>query len=136
MAMSQTPPSSTPRVRRARRPHGDEEGAVEEGDATLGGRLVGAHHDLGLEIVNDHELPERAPVGSVGRFYLKQRVRHASDRRKGSSWFVDNPRVNRDSIVAQLNMDMVGRGPDSLRGAPRTIQIIGSRRQDFERREE
>jgi hypothetical protein len=46
----------------------------------------------------------------------------------GSAWFVDNPTVSRDSIVAQLNMDMVGRGPDSLRGAPRTIQIIGSRR--------
>lgn len=46
----------------------------------------------------------------------------------GSSWFVDNPTVSRDSIVAQLNMDMVGRGPDSLRAPPRTIQIIGSRR--------
>jgi len=47
----------------------------------------------------------------------------------GSSWFADNPTVPRDSIVAQLNMDMVGRGPDSLRGAlRRTIQIIGSRR--------
>ena len=45
----------------------------------------------------------------------------------GSSWFVDNPTVSRDSIIAQLNMDMVGRGPDSLRGK-RTIQIIGSRR--------
>lgn len=46
----------------------------------------------------------------------------------GSSWFVDNPTVSRDSIVAQLNMDMVGRGTDSVRGRPRTIQIIGSRR--------
>ena len=46
----------------------------------------------------------------------------------GSSWFADNPTVSRDSIVAQLNMDMVGRGPDSLRGPPRTLQIIGSRR--------
>lgn len=46
----------------------------------------------------------------------------------GSSWFADNPTVSRDSIVAQLNMDMVGRGPDSLRGLPRALQIIGSRR--------
>jgi len=46
----------------------------------------------------------------------------------GSSWFADNPTVSRDSIVAQLNMDMVGRGQDSLRGPPRTLQIIGSRR--------
>lgn len=46
----------------------------------------------------------------------------------GSSWFVDNPTVSRDSIVAQLNMDMVGRGPDSLRIVPRTVQVIGARR--------
>jgi len=46
----------------------------------------------------------------------------------GSSWFADNPTVSRDSIVAQLNMDMVGRGPDSLRGLRRSLQIIGSRR--------
>ncbi|MDQ3672801.1 MAG: M28 family peptidase [Gemmatimonadota bacterium] len=46
----------------------------------------------------------------------------------GSSWFADNPTVSRDSIVAQLNMDMVGRGPDSLRGRPHMLQIIGSRR--------
>jgi len=46
----------------------------------------------------------------------------------GSAWFVDNPTVSRDSIVAQLNMDMVGRGPNSLRVVPRTIQSIGSRR--------
>ncbi len=46
----------------------------------------------------------------------------------GSSWFTDHPTVSRDSIVAQLNMDMVGRGPDSARRDPRTVQIIGSRR--------
>jgi len=36
--------------------------------------------------------------------------------------------VSREAIVAQLNMDMVGRGPDSLRVVPRTLQVIGSRR--------
>ena len=28
----------------------------------------------------------------------------------GSEWFTDHPTVPRDSIVAQLNMDMIGRG--------------------------
>jgi hypothetical protein len=57
-------------------------------------------------------------------------VWHTAEERGllGSAWFVDNPTVSRDSIVAQLNMDMVGRGPDSLRAPPRTIQIIGARR--------
>ncbi|HEY8164980.1 MAG TPA: M28 family peptidase [Gemmatimonadaceae bacterium] len=48
----------------------------------------------------------------------------------GSWWFTDNPTVPRDSIVAQLNMDMVGRGRavDRPGGGPRSIQLIGSRR--------
>ncbi|MFN2603711.1 MAG: M28 family peptidase [Gemmatimonadaceae bacterium] len=52
----------------------------------------------------------------------------------GSSWFTDNPTVPRDSIVAQLNMDMVGRGTaeDVLRGGPRNIQVIGARRRSTE----
>ena len=28
----------------------------------------------------------------------------------GSRWFVEHPTVPRDSIVAQINMDMIGRG--------------------------
>ena len=48
----------------------------------------------------------------------------------GSAWFTDHTTVPRDSIVAQLNMDMVGRGmaTDSPTGGPRNIQVIGSRR--------
>jgi Zn-dependent M28 family amino/carboxypeptidase len=48
----------------------------------------------------------------------------------GSAWFTDNPTVPRDSIVAQLNMDMVGRGGavDIEGGGPRYLQVIGSRR--------
>jgi peptidase M28-like protein len=48
----------------------------------------------------------------------------------GSWWFTDNPTVPRDSIVAQLNMDMVGRGRavDRPGGGPNNIQLIGSRR--------
>ena len=52
----------------------------------------------------------------------------------GSSWFTDNPTVPRDSIVAQLNMDMVGRGTaeDVPRGGPRNIQVIGAQRRSTE----
>jgi len=57
----------------------------------------------------------------------------------GSRYFTDHPTVPRDSIVAQLNMDMVGRGSaddetgrtkDSvpLHGGPHYLQLVGSRR--------
>jgi len=57
----------------------------------------------------------------------------------GSEYFTDHPTVPRDSIVAELNMDMVGRGQPSdvtgvtkagalIHGAPNYLQIIGSRR--------
>jgi Zn-dependent M28 family amino/carboxypeptidase len=57
----------------------------------------------------------------------------------GSEYFTDNPTVPRDSIVAQLNMDMVGRGNAwdvtgeskegaALHGGPDYLQLVGSRR--------
>jgi hypothetical protein len=57
----------------------------------------------------------------------------------GSEFFTDHPTVPRDSIVAQLNMDMVGRGAladitgesktgELLHGGPGYLQLVGSRR--------
>jgi hypothetical protein len=57
----------------------------------------------------------------------------------GSEHFTDHPTVPRESIVAQLNMDMVGRGAATdvtgelkeggfARGGPGYVQLIGSRR--------
>jgi Peptidase family M28 len=57
----------------------------------------------------------------------------------GSRYFTDNPTVPRDSIVAQLNMDMVGRGDAEdevgrtkdgtpIHGSPNYLQLVGSRR--------
>jgi Peptidase family M28 len=48
----------------------------------------------------------------------------------GSDWFTRHPTVPRDSIVAQLNIDMIGRGAagDIPNGGPAYLQIIGSRR--------
>ena len=48
----------------------------------------------------------------------------------GSNWFTRHPTVPRDSIVAQLNIDMIGRGgaTDIENGGPGYLQLIGSRR--------
>jgi Zn-dependent M28 family amino/carboxypeptidase len=58
----------------------------------------------------------------------------------GSEWFTDHPTVPRDSIVAQLNVDMIGRGASSdITGEAKDgslihgrdsgyVQLIGSRR--------
>ena len=57
----------------------------------------------------------------------------------GSEYFTDHPTVPRESIVAELNMDMVGRGAASdntgitkagvkYRGNPDYLQLVGSRR--------
>jgi len=48
----------------------------------------------------------------------------------GSEHFTDHPTVPRDSIVAQLNIDMVGRGKpgDTEHGGPGYLELVGSRR--------
>ena len=57
----------------------------------------------------------------------------------GSQWFTNHPTISRDSIVADLNLDMVGRGEATdvtgtdkegheLRGAANYLQLVGSRR--------
>jgi hypothetical protein len=57
----------------------------------------------------------------------------------GSAYFTDHPTVPRDSIVAQLNIDMVGRGDAwdmagvtkegaGIHGSPNYLQVVGSRR--------
>ena len=48
----------------------------------------------------------------------------------GSEWFTDHPTVPRDSLVAELDMDMVGRGSaaDVEHGGPAYLELIGTRR--------
>jgi hypothetical protein len=48
----------------------------------------------------------------------------------GARYFTDHPTVSRDSVVAQLNMDMVGRGraDDENNGGAGYLQLIGTRR--------
>ena len=82
--------------------------------------------------------------GSMGMLEMAESLARARPRRsvlfvwhtgeenglQGSRWFTDHPTVPRDSIVAQINMDMISRGgPDSeARRDPAYIQVIGSRR--------
>jgi hypothetical protein len=57
----------------------------------------------------------------------------------GSQYYTDHPTVSRDAIVAQLNIDMIGRGASDdvagmkkeggvVMGNPNYVQVIGSRR--------
>jgi Zn-dependent M28 family amino/carboxypeptidase len=48
----------------------------------------------------------------------------------GAQYFTDHPTVPRDSIVVQLNNDMIGRGGvgEELAGGPDYVQLIGWRR--------
>jgi hypothetical protein len=48
----------------------------------------------------------------------------------GAAHFTDHPTVPRDSIVAQVNIDMIGRGSaqDTPGGGPGYLQLIGARR--------
>ena len=47
----------------------------------------------------------------------------------GSTYFTEHPTVPRDSIVTQLNADMIGRGDawDIPGGSPDYVQVVGSR---------
>ena len=59
-------------------------------------------------------------------------VSHAAEERGllGSRWFTDHATVPVDSIVAELDMDMVGRGDaaDLPAGGPGYLELVGSRR--------
>jgi hypothetical protein len=59
-------------------------------------------------------------------------VWHAGEEKGllGARWLSEHMTVPRDSIIAQVNIDMIGRGgPDDIRGGgPNYLQIIGARR--------
>jgi Zn-dependent M28 family amino/carboxypeptidase len=46
----------------------------------------------------------------------------------GSEYFVDHPTVPLDHIVAQLNIDMIGRNHDNLESESNTIYTVGADR--------
>ena len=91
-------------------------GADDDGSGTVGL----------LEIAEAFAGSGRAPARSM------LFVSHTGEEKGmwGSQWFTDHPTVPRDSIVAQLNMDMIGRGKatDAMGRGPNNIQLIGVRR--------
>jgi hypothetical protein len=101
--------------------------------------------DDGSGTVSVLEIAEQFALGKVKPKRSIVFVWHAGEEAGlwGSQWFTDHPTVPRDSIVAQLNMDMVGRGRASdvtgesktgelLHGGPGYLQIVGSRRNSTE----
>jgi hypothetical protein len=97
--------------------------------------------DDGSGTVSVLEIAEAFAKGTVKPKRSIIFVWHAGEERGmwGSGYFTANPTIPRDSIVAQLNIDMVGRGEASdetgvakdgtvLHGSPGYLQLVGSRR--------
>lgn len=80
-----------------------------------------------LEIAERLSAPSARPRRSI--LFLS----HTAEEKGllGSRWFSDHPTVSRDSIIATMDMDMVGRGSasDLAIGAPNYLELIGTRRQ-------
>jgi hypothetical protein len=88
--------------------------------------------DDGTGSVAALEIAEAFATGPVKPKRSLLFVWHAGEEKGlwGSEYFTDHPTVPRDSIVAQLNMDMIGRGGplDLPDGGPGYLQLIGTRR--------
>jgi Peptidase family M28 len=97
--------------------------------------------DDGSGSVSTLEVAEAFAKGTIKPKRSIVFVWHTGEERGlwGSQYFTNHPTVPRDSIVAQLNMDMVGRGAASdstgqdkdgvfLHGANDYLQLVGSRR--------
>jgi hypothetical protein len=103
--------------------HHDHDGV---GEATRGDSIYNGADDDGSGTVAMLEIAERLAALPAGERPARSVlfVWHTAEEKGllGSASFTDNPTVPRDSIVAQLNMDMIGRNsPDSL-------FLVGSRR--------
>jgi len=103
------------RIRPARR-DSIYNGADDDGSGSIG--LL----EIAEKFINDRVRPKRSLLF----------VWHTGEELDlfGSEFFTDHPTVPRDSIVGQLNIDMIGRGEasDLPEGNPGYLQVIGSRR--------
>ncbi|HEY3934790.1 MAG TPA: M28 family peptidase, partial [Gemmatimonadales bacterium] len=97
--------------------------------------------DDGSGTVTVLELAEAFAMGNVKPKRSILFIWHAGEEKGmwGSGFFTDHPTVPRDSIVAEINIDMVGRGAPSdmtgvtkdgqpVYGADKYVQLVGSRR--------
>jgi Peptidase family M28 len=105
-------------LRRIHQPRKDSifNGADDDGSGTV------ALLEIAEALVNAPTKPKRSVLF----------IWHAGEEEGlwGSEYFTDHPTVPRDSIVTELNMDMIGRGRanDVKGGGPGYLQLIGSRR--------
>jgi len=115
---------------RQRHPHSERLDSIDNGADDDGSGTVSA-----LEIAQQMAALRPAPRRSIVFVW------HTGEEKGllGSTYFTDHPTVPRDSIVAQLNMDMVGRGDawdvtghdingTVLHGSPDDLMLVGSRR--------
>jgi hypothetical protein len=105
-------------LRKLRKPRRDSiyNGADDDGSGSM------AVLEIAEAVATDSVKPRRSVLF----------VWHTGEERGllGSRWFTDHPTVPRDSIVAQINIDMIGRGrtDDLPGGGADYLAVVGSRR--------
>jgi hypothetical protein len=115
---------------RQRHPHSERLDSIDNGADDDGSGTV-AELEIAQQLASLTPAPKRSILF----------VWHTGEEKGllGSTYFTNHPTVPLDSIVAQLNMDMVGRGDawdvtgDDIKGAPlhggpNYLQLVGSRR--------
>jgi len=94
--------------------------------------IVNGADDDGSGSMGLLEIAEAAARGAVKPKRSLLFVWHTGEESglQGSHWFTDHPTVPRDSIVAQINIDMIARGDpgDVPAGGPGYLEVLGSRR--------
>ncbi len=94
--------------------------------------IVNGADDDGSGSMGLLEIAEAAARGAVKPKRSLLFVWHTGEESglQGSHWFTDHPTVPRDSIVAQINIDMIARGDpgDVAAGGPGYLEVLGSRR--------
>ena len=78
------------------------------------------------------EIAEAFMKGSVRPRRSILLVSHTAEEKglRGSRWFTDHPTIPRDSIVGEIDVDMIGRGSarDIPGGGPTYLEVVGLRR--------
>jgi hypothetical protein len=102
-------------------------GAISRPDSIFNGADDDGSGSIGLLALVEHfSEPSRRPRRSL------LFVWHTAEEKGliGSEWFTDNPTVSLDDIVANINIDMIGRGSkeDIAGGGLDYIQLLGPKR--------